>query len=69
MVDLLMTGLAVYGALGLAVALVFVVWGFDRVDAAAHGAYAMRPLLIPGLVMLWPVVLVRWITLARGGSR
>ena len=54
------TGLAIYGGLGLAVAAAFLLVGIDRVDEAAHGAYAVRPLLLPGLVVLWPVVAIRW---------
>lgn len=50
---------------GLAVALAFLLFGIDRVDEASHGAYAVRPLLLPGLVLLWPVVLWRWIVLVR----
>ncbi len=54
-----------WGGIGLAVALVFLVFGIDRVDEAARGAYAVRPLLLPGLILLWPVVLWRWAVLAR----
>ncbi len=50
----------VYGAAGLPVAAVFLLWGIDRIDPAASGAYAFRPLLVPGIVLLWPVVLLRW---------
>ena len=50
----------VYGAVGLPVAAVFLLWGIDRIDPAASGAYAFRPLLVPGIVLLWPVVLLRW---------
>lgn len=65
MIDLIVTGLWIYGGAGFAVALAFVLYGIDRIDAAAHGAYAVRPLLMPGLVILWPLVLIRWIALAR----
>jgi len=43
-----------------AVALVFLGWGIDRIDADARGAYLFRPLLIPGVLLLWPLVLHRW---------
>lgn len=61
--------LTVYGSAGLAVAVTFLLFGFDRVDPAAHGAYAVRPLLLPGLVLLWPLVIWRWRVLARAGAR
>jgi hypothetical protein len=57
-----------YGAVGLLIAAVFLLVGIDRVSSAARGAYAFRPLLVPGLVLLWPLVVVRWATLARTGA-
>ena len=57
-----------YGAVGLLIAAVFLLVGLDRVSPAARGAYAFRPLLVPGLVLLWPLVVVRWATLARTGA-
>lgn len=40
-----------------------VVVGLGRFEPAARGAWVFRPLLIPGLMLLWPLVLWR---LARG---
>jgi len=37
-----------YGAIGLVVGIAFLFFGLDRMDPAAHGAYAFRPLLLPG---------------------
>jgi hypothetical protein len=54
-----------YGALGVAAALAFLLFGLDRIDHGAAGAYAFRPLLLPGLILLWPVVLLRWRFLCR----
>ena len=54
-----------YGAAGAALAIAFLLWGIDRVDPSARGAYAFRPLLIPGLVLLWPLVAARWIAFER----
>ena len=50
-----------YGTTGLLVGLAFLVFGLDRLDPAAVGAYAFRPLLLPGLALLWPLVLWRWL--------
>lgn len=59
-------GLAqLYAAVGLIVGLAFLLRGIDRVDPAARGAHAFRPLILPGLVLLWPVVVTRWARLAR----
>lgn len=55
-----------YAGLGMAVGVAFLLLGLDRADPAARGAYAFRPLLLSGLVLLWPLVLWRWRALARG---
>ncbi len=57
---------AAYGAAGLLVAGVFLCWGIERVDENARGAWAFRPLLVPGVLLLWPLVLWRWHRLSRG---
>ncbi|MEO0994772.1 MAG: hypothetical protein AAFU49_13055 [Pseudomonadota bacterium] len=51
---------------GLAVAVVFLLWGIDRVEPNARGAYAFRPLMVPGIALLWPLVLGRWLWLETG---
>lgn len=58
--------LSVYAVAGLVVAVLFLMLGIDRVEPAARGAYAFRPLIVPGLVLLWPLVLWRWWQIARG---
>ena len=60
--------LQAYSAAGLLAALAFQAFGLSRVDPGARGAYAFRPLLLPGLVLLWPLVLWRWWRLARGAA-
>ncbi|MEM8663393.1 MAG: hypothetical protein AAGF49_04645 [Pseudomonadota bacterium] len=55
----------IYGLLGLGVAAVFLVVGIGRVSPDARGAYVFRPLLVPGIVLLWPAVVLRWIALER----
>ena len=46
-----------YAAAGLAIGFAF---RFRGVDPAARGAHAFRPLLLPGLVLLWPLMPWRW---------
>ena len=48
----------VYLGLGLALAAVFLTWGIGRVEPQARGSYLFRPLLVPGCVLIWPLVLV-----------
>jgi hypothetical protein len=52
-------------AIGVVVGVAFLFLGIDRIDPAARGAYAFRPLLLPGLTLLWPFVAFRWFSLAR----
>jgi hypothetical protein len=54
---------------GLGVGVAFLLFGLDRVDAAARGAYGFRPLLLPGLVLLWPLVVWRWLDAATQTGR
>ncbi|WP_299816118.1 hypothetical protein [uncultured Roseibium sp.] len=51
---------------GIAAAL-FLVIGLDRVEPSARGSYAFRPLLIPGICLIWPLVLYRWYALEKRG--
>ena len=54
-----------YGYVGLAVAAAFLLYGIERVDEGARRSYAFRPLLIPGCIVLWPLVIVRWVAAER----
>jgi len=62
----LITAATWYAYAGLAVAAVFLTWGVGRVEPNARGAWAFRALIVPGVVLLWPVVLARWAVLERG---
>lgn len=56
----------VYLAVGAVVALAFLTIGIGRVDPDARGSFVFRPMLIPGILLIWPLVLWRWWRLARG---
>ncbi|MEM6849488.1 MAG: hypothetical protein AAF580_15720 [Pseudomonadota bacterium] len=58
----------VYALIGLCLAAIFLVIGIGRITPDARGAYVFRPLLIPGVVLLWPVVLLRWTAIERGAE-
>jgi len=53
-----------YAAAGVLAAAAFLLLGIERAVPAARGSYAFRPLLLPGLILLWPLVLWRWRRLA-----
>lgn len=48
------------------VAAVFLTVGLDRIDEDSRGAYIFRPLLLPGVLLIWPLVLWRWWQLESG---
>ena len=54
--------------IGALVAAVFLTVGIDRIDEDAQGSYVFRPLLIPGVLLIWPLVLWRWVQIERRGE-
>lgn len=65
MAETILAAAGIYGWIGLVVAAAFLTIGIGRIDPAARGAYAARALLAPGVILLWPIVLYRWIQLER----
>jgi hypothetical protein len=65
---LLVTIAKFYGLVGAVFAAAFLAFGLERIDPRARGGYAFRPLLVPGLVLLWPLALARWIAISRSPS-
>ncbi|MEM0905957.1 MAG: hypothetical protein AAGJ94_01245 [Pseudomonadota bacterium] len=65
---MILLALEVYALIGALVAAVFLTVGIGRVAPDAQGAYAFRPLVAPGVIVLWPLVLVRWFQLERGAT-
>ncbi len=59
----------IYCAIGGVVALCFVLIGLGRIDLAARGAFLFRLQIIPGLVLLWPIVIARWVSLEKSGEK
>ena len=47
MATIIIDAVCVYAVVGTALGLAFLLWGIDRVDPAAAGAYAFRPLADP----------------------
>ncbi len=61
-VTAILQGVALYGAAGLLFALLFLSLGLRRIDNGAKGAgVGFRLLILPGLIALWPVMLIRWL--------
>ncbi len=62
----LLVGLAVYAVLGMAFAVPFLCRGIQAIDpATVRSPKHVRLLLLPGVVVVWPVLLRRWATLTK----
>ena len=66
MAAVIIDAVRVYLIAGGGVAAVFLCWGVGRIEANARDAFAFRPLIAPGVVLLWPLVLWRWRVVLRG---
>ena len=65
-VTLILEAAALYAAAGFAFALAFLSVGIGRIDPAARGSgLGFRLTILPGVVLLWPLMLARWIVHAR----
>ncbi|MEM9432967.1 MAG: hypothetical protein AAGA12_03535 [Pseudomonadota bacterium] len=64
--EAILMALQIWGIVGGLVAIWFLSIGIDQIDEDAQGAYVFRPLLVPGVVMIWPLVLWRWQVLRSG---
>ena len=54
--------MGVYLLCGLAFAVPFVLAGAGSIDPhAAHGTWGFRLLIIPGTILLWPLLARRWL--------
>ena len=59
----LVTGLALYGLVGILVGLLIVTIGAARIDPAARGMpLQARAIIFPGAALLWPLMLAKLFT-------
>ena len=62
-VQTLVTLAGVYLALGILFAIPFVFRGVNRIDPVAGGSsWGFRLIIIPGVIVLWPLLARRWMT-------
>jgi hypothetical protein len=58
--QLLVAAGTVYLEVGLAVALLFAVYGVERLEPSARGGSILfRLLIVPGAILLWPLIVKR----------
>lgn len=66
MIPILLALVGAYLAVGLLFAVPFVLKGVQSIDDDAVGAgFGFRLFILPGTVMLWPILALRW---ARGAQ-
>lgn len=64
--ELLLAGLGLYLSFGAVIAVIVATWGAERMDHAADGANLwFRLIIIPGVIGLWPVMLIRLLSRRR----
>lgn len=61
----IVSGAQIYASIGLAIGLIFIFLGIDRLALDARHSWAFRPLLLPGFVLIWPLALWRWMRWRR----
>lgn len=62
-IEAVLEGVALYAAAGAVFAALFLSLGLSRIDNGAKGAgLGFRLLIIPGLIALWPLMLIRWLS-------
>lgn len=68
--EMILSAAGAYVLAGLVFALLFLVFGLRRVDAlAADGSSAFKALILPGIVGLWPIILLLWLNALATGRR
>lgn len=64
-VTVMLLVVGVYLAIGLLFALPFVIKGVTKIDEGAVGSgWGFRLIIIPGVMVFWPVLLKKWIKAA-----
>ncbi len=60
--ELIVLAITAYGLIGLLFAIPFVIRGVQVIDPAAEGSpFGFRLLILPGTVVLWPLLASRWL--------
>jgi hypothetical protein len=68
--EMILSAAGAYFLAGFLFALLFLVFGLRRVDAlAADGSAGFKALIFPGIVGLWPIVLLLWLNALVTGRR
>ena len=72
MVEILLIIAAIYLALGVFFVIPFLMKGLNKIDEGAYGSnIRFKIIIIPGVIVFWPVLLSKWMKSKRnhGGTR
>jgi nitrogen fixation/metabolism regulation signal transduction histidine kinase len=59
-------GIGLYLAIGLFIAIAYALFAAARIDHAAEGApLQFRLIIVPGVIGLWPIMLLRFLSFRR----
>lgn len=62
--EMLVNGILLYFGVGLVIALIYSVVIMPRLDWAAKGSGVIfRIMTLPGLILLWPIILIRIVSM------
>ena len=62
MVEIILIVVGIYLLLGVLFVVPFLVKGLTKVDEGAHGGtIGFKIIIIPGVIVFWPVLLIKWI--------
>jgi regulator of protease activity HflC (stomatin/prohibitin superfamily) len=65
-VNISLIAIAIYLLCGLVFTIAFIVKGLAVVDEGAQGSsIGFKIIIIPGVIVLWPFLLIRWLKQAR----
>ena len=69
MVQLVLIIVAVYLLLGVVFVIPFLMNGLNKIDEGAHGStIGFKIIIIPGVIVFWPVLLKRWVKNLKHGD-
>lgn len=54
-----------YLLIGAVLAVPFLSIGINRIDENARGAWVFRAMMLPGVMLIWPLVAFRWLQAER----
>ncbi len=61
-IQVLVFAATLYGIIGVIFTIIFLIFGIEESDSAAKGTSPLfKSLLIPGIIIFWPLFAIRWI--------